>query len=435
MKLRYFFIILALLMIAPLAVVLCGRYANFDIKYPLQALAAVAILFLIFFYRRVVHPMKAIADGMDLLSAQDFGSMLTKVGQAEADRIVELFNCLMAQVKNERLRVHEQNHLLEQLINVSPMGVVILDFKERVTLMNPSAHKILGVDENAEGRVLWELQTELINEIAGIPQGHKQTIRLNGANIFHCSRLSFFDRGYARPYIIIEPLTDEIHKAEKSAYEKVIRMIAHEVNNSVGGIAVSLDAVNDALSTSSGESFSSDVDEILKVINVCEERAYNMSNFITGFANVVKIPAPTLRRVDINDCVTPCIGFMRQICRERNIELRTTLSEGNVQVSADVLLFEQVMVNLVKNAVESIGENGCISIATSGFPATIEVTDNGAGIAKKDEEHLFTPFFSTKANGQGLGLMFIREILMGHGCTFSLKTGDDGLTRFTITFP
>lgn len=84
---------------------------------------------------------------------------------------------------------------------------------------------------------------------------------------------------------------------------------------------------------------------------------------------------------------------------------------------------------------ESIGQGGVITIDTLSSPARIVVTDNGAGIPKENEVSLFTPFFSTKANGQGLGLMFIREILTAHGCSFSLKTDGDGLTRFLICFP
>ena len=99
----------------------------------------------------------------------------------------------------------------------------------------------------------------------------------------------------------------------------------------------------------------------------------------------------------------------------------------------DSALFEQVLVNIIKNAAESIGTGGTITIRTSS-PARIEVVDNGPGITKETEAKLFSPFFSTKPNGQGIGLIFIREVLMRHGCSFSLRTYADGLTRFRILF-
>ena len=110
-------------------------------------------------------------------------------------------------------------------------------------------------------------------------------------------------------------------------------------------------------------------------------------------------------------------------------------------VNLDESLFEQVVVNIIKNAVESIvarrnaGDDrpGEVWIRTKA-PAEVEVEDNGAGISQETESKLFSPFFSTKPNGQGIGLVFIREVLTRHKCSFSLRTYDDGLTRFRIRF-
>ena len=95
--------------------------------------------------------------------------------------------------------------------------------------------------------------------------------------------------------------------------------------------------------------------------------------------------------------------------------------------------------NIIKNAAESISasddEKGGEIVVRTFAPASVEVVDNGPGISKEVEAKLFTPFFSTKPNGQGIGLVFIREVLTKHGCTFSLRTYEDGLTRFRILFP
>ena len=118
---------------------------------------------------------------------------------------------------------------------------------------------------------------------------------------------------------------------------------------------------------------------------------------------------------------------------DRNIRLRLELDEALTEVMADVALFEQTLLNIIKNAVESIDRDGEIVIRTVA-PRTIEVVDNGKGISREVEAKLFSPFFSTKPNGQGIGLIFIREVLMHHGCSFSLRTYNDGLTRFRISF-
>ena len=159
-----------------------------------------------------------------------------------------------------------------------------------------------------------------------------------------------------------------------------------------------------------------------------------MSRFITRFADVVKIPTPVLKSCNLNDCVEGCRLFLEQMCREKNITLHLLLSTENIPVNIDTTLFEQVLVNIIKNSIESIGENGEISITTSNSPASIVVTDNGRGIDKETERHLFSPFFTTKADGQGIGLIFIREVLGNPGCRYSLRTDSDNLTRFTISF-
>ena len=402
--------------------------------YIANVLAVVAVLFLIFFYRRVLKPLDTIADGMDLLAAQDFSSRLSPVGQTEADRIVLLFNRLMARIKEERLTLLEQNGFLSLLIEESPMGVILLDFDNRITLMNTSARRFLEVDD-CTGSELQQLPSPLGGDIMLLGDGESRTIRVNGAAIYNCSRLSFMSKGFRRPFIIIESMTDEIFKAEKSAYEKVIRMIAHEVNNSVAGVVSALGSLDDVLSSTTAESLDDDIQDVRTLIKVCEERGFKMSRFIGDFANVVKIPSPRLLPIPLNDCVIHSIYFMRNMCSERNITLETSLADEAPLVQADITLFEQVMLNIIKNSIESIGENGKIVVETAASPARIVITDNGAGITPEDKERLFSPFFSTKANGQGLGLMFVREILSKHNCRFSLLTGNDGLTRFEIVFP
>lgn len=432
MKLKTLFFLLALLLLGA-----WGILFFFVLKekgtlvYVGEAVVTVSLIVLVYFYRKVVQPLNSIANGMDLLREQDFSSRLAPVRQAEADRIVDMFNRMMDQLKNERLRLREQNHFLDLLINVSPMGVVILDFDGKISMLNAAALRFLGytaADELA-GKSFQDLDAPLAGEIARLPRDTVDTIRLSDAMIYRCSRLSFIDRGFAHPFVLIESLTTEVVKAEKKAYEKVIRMIAHEVNNTTAGITSTLETVGEALKEMD------DTEDIQEVMKVCVERCYGMSRFITNFANVVKIPEPSLEQVRLNDRVTACRMFMETVCRDRRITFHNELCPENPTVRIDTVLFEQVLVNIIKNAAESIGECGDIYIRTTASPVTLEIADSGKGISREVEAKLFSPFFSTKPNGQGIGLIFIREVLTKHGCTFSLRTYPDGLTRFRISFP
>lgn len=431
MKLKSFFFILAfLLAVVWIVLLFIATQENGWKFYLIEGVITFSLIYLVYFYRKVFKPLNSIAGGMDLLNAQDFSSRLSPVGQREADRIVSIFNRMMDQLKEERLRLREQNHFLDLLISVSPMGVVILTFDGHISMANKAALEFLdeGTEEDVMDKTMNQLTGSLAEELDRMPKDSTITVRLSDSRIYRCSRLSFIDRGFSHPFYLIESLTSEVMKAEKKAYEKVIRMIAHEVNNSVAGITSTLDTVSDVLESME------DTEDLQEVMKVCIERSYSMSKFITRFADVVKIPEPQLEEVLLNDRVEACKRFMENICQNRNITLRMDLCEENPEVSVDTSLFEQVLINIIKNSAESIEDEGEITIRTSVSPVMLEIGDTGKGISKDVEAKLFTPFFSTKPNGQGIGLILIREVLMKHGCTFSLRTYPDGITRFRICF-
>ena len=430
MRIKGFFgILVFLLLVLGGGLLFLSSRLNMIYFYIGEGLVLFILCYLPFFYRKIVKPLNSIGSGMELLREQDFSSRLSPVGHYEADRIVNVFNRMMEQLKNERLRLREQNNFLDLLIKASPMGVILTTLDEDLSELNPMAQKMLGVrQEDVLGKKMNEIDSPLAAELANVPKGETATVRLNDSNIYRCTHSSFIDRGFQHPFFLIESLTDEVMKAEKKAYEKVIRMIAHEVNNTTAGITSTLDTVEQALSTEEG------MDDICDVMRVCTERCFSMSRFITRFADVVKIPEPTLTPVDLNDLAFTCKRFMEGMCTDRNIKLRLEIDETLKEVKMDASLFEQVLVNIIKNAAESIEKDGEIIVRTLS-PAIVEVVDNGKGISKEVEAKLFSPFFSTKPNGQGIGLIFIREVLMRHGCTFSLRTYADGLTRFRILFP
>ena len=434
MRIKFLFLLLVLFLVG------LGVYLGLFFReqklywYIAEGGVVLILIYLSVFYHKIVKPLRTIGNGMELLREQDFSSRLSPVGQYEADRIVNIFNRMMDQLKNERLRMREQNYFLDLLIQASPMGVIILTLNEEVSQMNPMAVKMLGVPlDDALKRKMDQVDCQLASELAQIPYEETKVVRLNDANVYKCTHSYFIDCGFKHPFYLIERMTDEVMRAEKKAYEKVIRMIAHEVNNSTAGITSTLDTVGQALSAEEG------MEDLCEVMRVCVERCYSMSRFITRFADVVKIPEPTLVPLSLNEMAATCKRFMEGMCADAGITLRLECDEQVGKVKMDASLFEQVLVNIIKNAAESISasddEKGGEIVVRTFAPASVEVVDNGPGISKEVEAKLFTPFFSTKPNGQGIGLVFIREVLTKHGCTFSLRTYEDGLTRFRILFP
>ncbi len=431
MRLKFYFILLSIFILASWVILFYFAVREHGMWFYIAEILLTMTLFVLFiFYRKVVKPMRSIANGMELLREQDFNSRLTTVGQTEADRIVMVFNRMMDQLKNERLRLREQNHFLDLLISASPMGVVILTFDQQISMINKAALKFTGFESENEvkGLMLSDIDSILIHEITKIPIGTTSTIRLSDSQIYRCAYLSFIDRGFEHPFILIESLTSEVIKAEKKAYEKVIRMISHEVNNTVAGISSTLQSVTDILDHKEENG------DLCDIMRICIERSYSMSRFITNFADVVKIPEPDLKWVDLNMQLINSKIFMENLCNINHVKLHLDLCTDSLMVKLDAELFEQVIINIIKNSIESIGENGDITIRTSRLPNCLEIIDTGRGIDKEDEAKLFTPFFSTKPNGQGIGLIFIRDVLTKHDCTFSLRTISLHYTSFKIVF-
>lgn len=411
MKLRYYFLLLSLLIVGLFALLMRLTFnVHPTIFYVAEGMLVVVLIFLVVFYRKVIRPIDTLTGGMELLRDQDMSTTLAPSGQKETDEIVKTFNALITRLRNEHLRLDEQNSFLNLLIDASPMGVILCDLSGNVKSMNPAAQKML---------------TPAISEaMKTLPLGEDTTLRLSNSQIYHLSHLSFLDRGYQHPFFLIESLTSEVMKAEKVAYEKVIRMIAHEVNNNVAGIVSTLDLI--------GEELHSDTSK--EALDASRERTQKMAEFVTRFANVVKIPEPQLTLCDLSEEVEVCHSFLEGLCQTHHIHLTFHLTDEAIPVHLDTTLFQQALVNIVKNAIESITDKGEIIIST--VPKTLTITDNGRGISPEVAQHIFTPFYSTKPQGQGLGLLLIRDILTKHGCTFTLLTSpDDGLTRFTIVFP
>lgn len=431
MRVRTFLIVFTLLVVVGVALLVCRLWLGVAVSdYVLLADGVLLLGVLLLFRWQIVEPLHLMETGMLLLREQDFSSRLRRVGQTDADNIVDVFNRMMDALKAERLHVREQNQLFDLIFRSSPMGILILDLDRRVDSVNPSGERLLGVSlEAVRGKRLDECSFDLCEDLCSLAMDEVRTVRLTDSNIYRCSRQSFLNGGFRHTFYLVELLTEEVSQAERKAYEKVIRMIAHEVNNTVAGVTSTLDTLETAMEDMP------DSAELCELMRVCIERCYNMGRFITNFADVVKIPDPILVHSDLNEVVRVNMQFLETMCGERRIALVMHLSPEPVWVDLDVVLFQQVLVNIFKNAVESIGQEGTVYIRTSAGSPVLEVADTGRGIDKETASKLFSPFFSTKPNGQGIGLMLVREVLMKHHCTFSLRTGDDGLTRFTIHFP
>lgn len=389
--------------------------------------------FIYFFLdNKLIKPYQLIISGMKMLNEQDFSTRLRPVKSKQANQMIEVFNRMMGSLRKERLLVREKNKFLDLLIQASPQGIIILDFNERISDINPAGLRLLDIGDMEEvtGKRLNESGVEVAQQLSGMKKDDEIVIRTSNASIYRCVRSAFIDQGFEHPFILIEELTRDLLRIEKESYERIIRMMSHEVNNSVGAISSTLSVVSEIFRQDNNQEW----EDVLPAVDASYDRCGNLAKFISNLAHVVRIPAPSFSNISLNEQVRSVDALTRIECQKRNIKLALILEEPDKLVRVDGIQFEQVLVNIVKNAYEAIGSDGEIRITTKTSPATIIIEDNGPGIPQDVKEKLFTPFFTTKSTGQGIGLMFVRDILINHNCKFNLSS-ENGWTKFEIRFP
>jgi two-component system, NtrC family, nitrogen regulation sensor histidine kinase NtrY len=382
----------------------------------LFAVEALFILSIIVSYRLVralFVPLELIGTGADLMHERDFGSRFVPIGQPEVDKLIEIYNAMSDRLREERLAAEEQHQLFEKLVQASPSAIILCDFDGNVSQTNPAATRLLTPD--------------LLREITHIPVGESRLLTHQGARRLKAWRAEFRDRGFAKSFYLIEELTEELRLSEKAAYEKVIRMMSHEVNNSVGAVRSLLES----MLRYARDVRDDDREDFTGAVGIATSRMDALNRFMRELAEVVRIPLPNRSPLPMEPVIRDIAALMKPELEERRIELFITSSRAPV-IAADRNQIEQVVLNVIRNAMESIGQDGRIDITLDANGLT--VADSGTGISEEARAELFHPFFSTKRDGRGLGLTVVQEILSNHGFACSLENGATRGAEFRIVW-
>ena len=376
-------------------------------------------------YRNFMQPNEFVRSGIEAIKDKDFTIKFVPTGKGEVDSLIEVYNLMIDQLREERTKLNEQHFFLEKLIAASPISIIILDFDNRIASLNSKAREQFGVDERELiGQKPDETGLPVLVEFSGMQDGEFRIIKTDGIDTFKVQRSHFMDKGFRRSFLMMEELTSEILTSEKNAYGKVIRMMAHEVNNTLG-------ATDSILQTTRNYLVAEEFSDLSEALRIASERNMRLTRFMRNFADVVRLPEPVKQVTDIAKLASEVAVFMHSYAKEKAVELRFNAS-SSVLIPVDPGQMEQVFVNVIKNAIESCDANHVVALEISDKQLTIR--NNGKPISPAESVQLFNPFFSSKPNGQGIGLTLSREILINHGFHFSLKTNENGWTVFTIVF-
>ncbi len=381
--------------------------------------------------RRFFTSLSFVRDSAQLLEDSDFMSRVRLVGQPGIDRLIQVYNRMVDSLREERVRLQEQQQFLARVLRESPGGILVLDFDGRIQMANPAAARLLGaVPADVEGRALDVLERPLAVALQALPAGEVRVVPLWGGRRVRASHGTFPDRGFRRSFFLLEELTEELRQSEKAAYEKLIRMLSHEVNNTVGASSSLLRSC-----LAYGRQLApDDRADFEQAIGVIIGRTAQLNAFMRSFADVVRLPPPNRQSLDLEALVEDLVRLLTPDAAARGIAVRQAVAPGLPSVRVDRSQFEQALLNIAKNGLDAIGRDGVLTIrvARGEDGIVLEIEDTGPGIPPEVREQLFTPFFSTKEGGQGIGLTLVQEILANHQIPFALDGPPGGPTRFRM---
>jgi signal transduction histidine kinase len=396
-----------------------------------EALLVLSLVLAWQLYRGLLRPVQLIEAGTAALAAQDFSLKFTPVGQPELDRLAAVYNQMLDALRQERISQHEQSVLLERLVAASPAGILLLNFDGYISQANAAAARALGQPlADLPGQLATALPAHWGPTLAALGTGQPQTVRLPGGQTYRAAAAHFLDRGFQRRFVVLEELTQEIRTQEKQTYEQLIRLVAHEVNNSIG-------AVNSLLGSFrhyAPQLAATDQDDFRQGLEVSITRNTQLADFVAAYARLVRLPPPAPHPTDLHQLLRGLGQLLAPQSAAQGVTWHWQLASADpLWVQADSQQLTQALLNVAKNALEAIGPTGGnVWVRTTVEPPTLVIENDGVPLTPAISQRLFTPFFSTKPSGQGIGLVLVRDILLAHGFTFRLETTAGGRTAFSV---
>ncbi|HYG07420.1 MAG TPA: HAMP domain-containing sensor histidine kinase [Stenotrophomonas sp.] len=358
-------------------------------------------------------------------------------GDDELAQLVQAHAELGAVLREQRQSLVQRELMLDAMVQNTPVAMLLVaaggDGIRRITFSNVAARKLLHGGWRLEGQRIDALLEQMPSELRdAISRGGDSLFAVreedgdeDDEQIYHLAHRSFHLNGRVHELLLIRLLTPELRRQEVQTWKKVIRVISHELNNSLAPIA--------SLAHSGAELVRRQKTErLVEVFGTIEDRARHLEGFIRGYARFAKLPQPQLQTVQWDQ-------FMASL--QQQIPFRLHVQTPELCSRVDVAQLGQALLNLLKNAHEACGEanppNDEVEVRLSRLPQwlRIEVLDRGTGMNEAVLQNALMPFYSTKRNGTGLGLALTREIVEAHGGRISLQNRNDGGLCVVVLLP
>jgi two-component system nitrogen regulation sensor histidine kinase NtrY len=376
---------------------------------------------------RVAFPLYTVSNLLEALREGDYSLRGSRARRGDAiGEVIWEVNALGQTLREQRLKVEETLTLLTKVMHSIDLAIFAFDATSRLRLINPAGERLLDVrGKDAVGRSADELDLADCLAVQGA-----LTLRRafpGGSGSFEIRRATFRESGLPHQLVVITDLSRALREEERAAWQRLIRVLGHELNNSLTPIK-SMAGTLAALSAR--ESPPSDWrDDLRGGLQVIGDRADALTRFMLGYTTLARLPPPSKRRVDLCELV-------RRVARLEQRVPVTIDAPVPIEIAVDPDQIEQTLINIIKNGAEAalpLKGGVLLRCVQQGTQAVIEIEDEGPGVSAS--ENLFVPFFTTKPGGSGIGLVLARQIVEAHGGDFHLLNRRDrsgAVARITL---
>ena len=407
--------VLASQWLSPWAAVLCGLFAG-ALAGGFAVRSAV---------RRWRETAVALRDGIASLRDRDFSVSITRTSDDELGELVDAYNSLGEVLRRERVDLYQRELLLDTVIQATPLALLLTNAGGTVTFSNVAARELFGAGRRLEGLALDTLLARApppLREAVTGTDDRLFTVEVGSEpQVYHLSQRRFLLNAQPHRLVLLKRLTRELAAQEVEIWKKVIRVIAHELNNSLAPIS-SLAHSGRLLLADTGD------ERLERVFSTIEDRAAHLAGFIDGYARFAKLPKPRPAPLD----------WAALVARLQALAQFALRGEPPRQAArVDAAQIEQVVINLLKNAVESGSPAAQVELAIRAHRGGVllEVADRGAGLPDDALASALLPFYSTKPSGTGLGLTICREIVEAHGGHLTIANREGGGALASVWLP
>ena len=376
---------------------------------------------------------------------EDFSQSFSGRGLGSAfDDLKEAFNEVLNAFRKTRAEKEENFQYLQTVVQHVGVGLVCYDVGGRIELMNTAARRLLRRPHVHNVRELRTVSESLSDTLLAQRPGDRTLVKVQDEDellqiVIHATEIRM--RGESFILASVQDIQSELEEQEMEAWQKLIRVLIHEIMNSITPIS-------SLASTVRGHFPESDrpqsldphvVTDVHAALETIQSRSEGLQQFVDTYRQLTRVPRPDFQICPVGELFARVVNLMRPECEKERIGLRTRVEPETLEVTADPHLVEQVLINLVRNALQALaGRDQARVELAAGLDrrgrVLIRVRDNGPGILEDVQERIFIPFFTTRQEGSGIGLSLCRQIMRQHRGAISVQSAPDEETVFTLRF-